>query len=229
MFTYSEVFVLGLVFGAAGALFVLVWLRLKNDSAGESRTRDKGFILYLNFLLMNKEEVVYERVKGRIGSRFGGEGPLSRAVASWASRRVTDEKVVGRIVERIVERTPERLKEKGIDGACRLVFCDKSYFVIELHITKCDSERLLLQSHGGRKLSTLMSMVNSPTIEDTVSGRVLLRLKTQLQAILPERLEKVFLDNGVEIDIIVKQSDHQAKHMYQILEGFRAGNFSKDK
>lgn len=91
------IFLIGAAVGIAGALYFLMLVKTTKKNK-EDDISNEGSIIYLNFLLLNKEEVVKGTVEEKLTSRFGNSSAtrkLAKKLGKFAAGRVPDAAVTG--------------------------------------------------------------------------------------------------------------------------------------
>jgi hypothetical protein len=90
------IFLVGAAVGVAGALYFL--MLVKTTKKNKEDTGNEGSIIYMNFLLLNKEAVVKDTVEEKLTSRFGNNTAtrkLAKKLGKFAAGRVPDAAVTG--------------------------------------------------------------------------------------------------------------------------------------
>jgi len=91
------IFLAGSIFGAICALYILTLIKDKNKADEKVTT---GVLIYLNFLLLNKEEVVAGTVEAKLTSRFGNSSRVKNfasKLGKFAAGRVPDSAITGNL------------------------------------------------------------------------------------------------------------------------------------
>jgi len=90
------IFLIGAAVGIAGALYFI--MLVKTTKKNKENPDNEGSLIYLNFLLLNKEEVVKGTVEEKLTSRFGNNTAtrkLAKKLGKFAAGRVPDATVTG--------------------------------------------------------------------------------------------------------------------------------------
>lgn len=88
------IFLTGAIFGALCALYILTLIKDKN----KDDDKVAGVYIYLNFLLLNKEEAVADTVEAKLTSRFGNSTRVKNfasKIGKFAAGRVPDSALTG--------------------------------------------------------------------------------------------------------------------------------------
>mmetsp|Transcript_21592 Transcript_21592/g.43566 ORF Transcript_21592/g.43566 Transcript_21592/m.43566 type:complete len:253 (-) Transcript_21592:355-1113(-) len=91
----------------------------------------------VNVRIMNKESIVEERVRERLGDH-----PVSRAAGKIANDFVSVEDVAKKIGERMAAGMPKELRGQGIGVSCRLRFQRGPLLVLSVKVVSADLGRL---------------------------------------------------------------------------------------
>ena len=217
-----------LYYTLAGVLLCLLavssWLYLNKRSGKKKRSNndnnddegeDKSCRFYMNVFVLNKQDVIKEKVK----SKFGNFKYLGSAVAAVAGRVVTDERFTNALYEKMSCIIPERLREElGVESSVDLEYSIKSYFVISVDIKTADA-RVLVKKRGGEKhlkiydrlISSLFGHIMQQSLSDQLVGIIGDKLVERLPEKLTERLKD---GGGVDVEAVAKSEAEQARYFF---------------
>lgn len=215
------IFLVGLALGGVGALYFLYLVR---TSKKNKKDQIDGALIYLNFLLLNKREVVIDTVEAKLTSRFGS-GSTTKKLASKlgkiAAKRIPDSAVTDKIGDAITAILPVKLSEMGINGEARIAFQKGPYFVAIVHVRGAEVEKVIAKSAGKEKagkFGMLMEMIGTQGVLESVENSMVQVIAGKLSDILPIKLRDQFASKGLEVTITAKTEPDQAKYMFAMLQ-----------
>ena len=218
-------FVVGVIIGIAGTLYFLMLLKTaKSKKSSDSNSSSEGSVIFLNFLILNKEEVVTGTVEAKLTSKFGNNSStryLASKLGKYAASRLPDSAVTEKIGSSITSALPTKLSEMGITAECKISFQQGPYFVAVVTIVKVDAGTVIAKSAGKEKASkydTLMEIIGTQAVKDSLESNMVQLIATKLSDVLPIKLKDQFASKGVEATIAAKTESDQARYMFAMLE-----------
>jgi len=175
---------------------------------------------YLNIRLLNKSEVISNKVAEKVGTNV-----FARAAASVASRVVSDATVVSKFSDTLVEKIYVAVESMGIE--CELIkrFAQGPMVCFKVCITSVDQMQLVLAAKGpefASGFSTLLGSLSSlglsetalPKIEIKIGEKVSLGMRTKFQELIPTKM----LEQGLEVEVKCCSVEEQAEVFFDMLD-----------
>ena len=207
-------------------LGIASWLYLNNKSSrkrkgiGSDPDHSKSCRFYLNIFVLNKEEVIKEKVR----NKFGNFKYIGKAVAAVAGRMVTDEKFSQGLYEKMSTIIPEKLQEElGIESLVELEYSVKSYFVISVDIKAADARVLVKKKGSEKQLKIYDSLVNnlfsSSIMQQQLSDQLVGIIGDKLVEKLPEKMTERLKDGGgVDVEVVAKSEAEQSRYFFTVMK-----------
>ncbi len=125
---------------------------------------------YINIILLNKDEVVANKVAEKTGKGF-----LGKAAAFAANKIVSDEKIVTQLSESLIEGISKTISELGIEADFEIKYQEGPLVVIKIQIVEVNNLQLILSAKGpdfASDFSTLLVTVERLGMKDSVEAKV---------------------------------------------------------
>lgn len=211
---------------------IVSWMFLINKSGKKRRSNDnededKSCRFYINVFVLNKREVIKEKVK----SKFGSFKYLGNAVAMVAGKLVTDEKFSKILYEKMSVIIPEKLREElGVDSSVELEYSNKSYFVVSVDIKAADA-RFLVKMKGGEQhlkvYDNLVTHLFGNMVHQRLSDQLVGIIGEKLIEKIPERvIERMKDGGGVDVEAVAKSESEQARYFFTAMKLISKSNTS---
>lgn len=174
---------------------------------------------FINISLLNKDEIVAEKVAEKAGRGF-----LGKAAAYAANRMVTEEKVVEKFSSVLVDRVEKAIAEVGIEADIEIKFKQGSLVVIKLQVTEIDLLTLILSAKGpdfASHFSTLLTAAESlgmkdhiyPKVEEKISSKVNEALMSKFEDIIPRK----FAEQNIVVSCVSRTMTQEADFVFDLL------------
>jgi len=178
-------------------------------------------LIYLNIVILNKDEVVKAQVQDKVGPlRFG---LMAKLAASAANTMVSDEKFASTIAQKLIDTIPEKVQDMGIQLSITKSFQRGSFLVLRAQVTNVTHSTLLTRAKGeefAKKFAELQSLLDffgvseaKSTMVAKINTMVQEGLLTKLEEVLPARLA----DSNVEVTVTAKKDTEQAEFFFSFL------------
>jgi len=177
----------------------IIQMRQSISSTTTSATHCNPF--YINITLLNKDEVVAEKVAERAGKGF-----LGKAAAFAANKLVTEEKVVQKFSELLVDRVEKAVAEVGIEASVEIKYKQGPLVVVQMQVTEVDPLQLVLSAKGAEfasSFSTLLTAAENIGLKDKLYPQILERITSKVNEALMEKFEEMIPKKFAEQNIIV--------------------------
>mmetsp|Transcript_39151 Transcript_39151/g.75964 ORF Transcript_39151/g.75964 Transcript_39151/m.75964 type:complete len:272 (-) Transcript_39151:23-838(-) len=216
-------FLLGVISGVFGVIYLSLQ-RIKLKATQESKTNsdvDRGPVIYLNIVILNKAEVVKQEVEKKLKGAlkfFRGAG------AHFANKAYTDTKFSQKIGEKLSENIPQKLEEKNIRAKCECVYTEDALCVLALQILKDDINlRAIVEKKVSQKtlniidhaMEILGMMGAKEASEEYLKESLCDKIQEKLQTDLPKDLEKKLGDQrGIKVKVCALPEELQASWFF---------------
>ncbi len=175
---------------------------------------------YLNLVLLNKEEVVTNKVAEKTGFKAGGF--LGKAASFAANKLVSDETVLEKLSDGLIDGVNKAITELNIKATIESKFQHDSYVVIRVQVADFDTMSLVLAAKGpefASSFSTLLVAVDQLGMADSVSEKV----DTKIVSMINEGMMKKFsemiplklAEKGLSVAVTTCTLEQQADFFYE--------------
>lgn len=173
---------------------------------------------YLNLLLLNKSEVVENRVLDKTG-----EGFLGRAAVYAANKMVTDEEIVSNIANSLISVVSKTIDEMGITADFAIKFTKGSFLVIKIQITEVDILQLVLSAKGPEYASEFTRLLTA-TERLGMVGTVLPKIQTKIYSNINDGMIQKFneliptkmAEKSIHVDCHACKTEDQAEVFFEL-------------
>eukprot|EP01102_Stenamoeba_stenopodia_P015485 TRINITY_DN5283_c0_g1_i1.p1 TRINITY_DN5283_c0_g1~~TRINITY_DN5283_c0_g1_i1.p1 ORF type:complete len:205 (-),score=66.57 TRINITY_DN5283_c0_g1_i1:13-627(-) len=197
-------------------------------TAGNSNSNSNSSVaasfapIYLNIVILNKDEVVKAQVSEKVGPlRFG---LMAKFAASAANTMVSDEKFASTIAQKLIDTIPEKVADMGIKLSLSKSFQRGSYVVLRAQITEVAHATLLSRAKGeefAKKFAELQTLLDffgvadaKATMAAKINTMVQEGLLTKLEEVLPAKLAE---SGNIEVTVTAKKDSDQAEFFFSFL------------
>lgn len=214
---------LGIVVGFAGCLYYLASKKIK--SGGDLAAAVKGQSVYLNFLILDKSEVVQAGVEAKLSEKIGSgffRDKLKKKLATVAANKVSDETVANKMSDKMIEIMPTKLFEMGLVANASRAYGKGSFFVVKLTILSADVQKLVDKVAGkekANKFDEIMNIMGGKWAKDSLGESILPMICSKIQEKLPIKMKEVFDEKGLNCEITVKSDAEEAEFFFSCIEG----------
>ncbi len=222
-------FTLGGIFLCIVAIISWLLLNKSGRKRGTNNNDEKDIScrFYINVFVLNKQEVIKEKVK----SKFRNFKYLGNALAAVAGRMVTDEKFSNVLYDKLCVIIPEKLREElGVESSVELEYSNKSYFVISVDIKAADA-RFLVQKKGSEKYlriyDNMISSLFGDILEQRLSDQLVGIIGEKLVEKIPEKIIERMKDGaGIDVEAVAKSEGEQARYFFAVINLIAKSNAS---
>lgn len=173
---------------------------------------------YLNLVILNKGEILNEKVKEKAGT-----GVFARLAGKAANAVISDAKITSTLSAGLVEKLESVTRDMGLDLAFQKSFQRKNFVVIKVTLLHIDKVALLKNVKGKEfadKFELLLGTMNElgldakvKAIDEGMGDIVIDKLMEKLHETLPVKLE----EQGVQCDVKTVAPAEQADVFYAAL------------
>ena len=166
---------------------------------------------YLNLVILNKNDVVGEKVKEKVGGSVFG-----RLAGKAANVVISDSKITAELSKGLKEKLTAITREMGLDLSFDKNFQRKNFVVLKVTLLHFDKKVLLENVKGkqySEKFETLLNTMRDLGLDEKIDainegmGDVIIeRLMEKLEEVLPEKM----LEQGVKCDTTTRKPAEQA-------------------
>mmetsp|Transcript_16182 Transcript_16182/g.24540 ORF Transcript_16182/g.24540 Transcript_16182/m.24540 type:complete len:231 (+) Transcript_16182:151-843(+) len=205
-----------------GVLFLVVFHRLPEEKAKKS-----VFHMYLNVLVLNREEVIQKQVKEKVRAKQikllrDRPGPklLRNLAGSLAGKVVTDEKFSAKMGKNLSEKIPNQMAEMGITATAELLYVSGPYLVVVIHLHDIDISQLVEKKSGEKQSKVVKKIMGvlGKGAEDGLEKLLVKQMGEKLKVKLPKEMkEKMKNEKGLEISIEANGKEDQADYFFDML------------
>jgi hypothetical protein len=179
--------------------------------------------IYLNLLLLNKDELVGNKVVEKTGLHSGGL--LARAAAFTANKFVTDEKIITNLAENLIDGVSKSIKELGITAEIAIKFKQGCLVVIRIQIDEIDIMQLIVTAKGkefAENFNGLLTAAATLGMEETVHTKVHEKvygsigdgMKTKFSTMIPQKMA----EKGVFVECQACSHTEQAEIFFELYD-----------
>ena len=129
-------FVVGVVFGFLSCLYYLLILK-KNYQKQQEKEEIKGKSLYINFLLLSKDEMIKNKVEEKLQEKIGKgyfRDKITNKISEVAINKIQDHTINEKISKILIEEIPNKINTLGIVTKAIQVYCQGSILIIKLFV-----------------------------------------------------------------------------------------------
>jgi hypothetical protein len=176
---------------------------------------------YLNLLLLNKSEVVGNKVHEKTGI----SGFFGRVAVYSANKMIPDEKIITNLAENLITGVGKAIDEMGITADFDLKFVKGALAVIRIQITDINTLQIILSAKGPEFASNFMKLLAATSklgMEKTVLSNVNNKLQSTIiegmigkfNEMIPHKLA----EKGVIIDCHACKKEDQAEIFFELYD-----------
>jgi hypothetical protein len=176
--------------------------------------------IYLNVLLLNKDELVTNKIAEKTGTGFFG-----RAAARTANHFITDEKIASNIGENLVDGVSKALGDMGITADFHVKFKQGAYVVLRIQIDEMDIMKLVVTAKGPQFANSFQDLLNAANnlgmgesvglkVKEKIYGSIGEGMVKKFNELIPKKME----EKGVIEDCQACLSSEQAEIFFAILD-----------
>jgi hypothetical protein len=176
---------------------------------------------YLNLLLLNKSEVVGNKVQEKTGI----SGFFGRVAVYSANQMIPDEKIITNLAENLIHGVEKTIDEMGITADFDLKFVKGALAVIRIQITDINTLQIILSAKGPEFASNFMKLLAATSklgMERTVLSNVNNKLQstiiegmiTKFNEMIPQKLA----EKGVIIDCHACKKEDQGEIFFELYD-----------
>jgi len=198
----------------------------KDQSAAEVTTSAGSHTcrpFYLNILLLNKAEIVAQKVAAKAGT-----GLFGRAAGFAANRLVSDEKIMDNLAEKLIGGVQRATSELGITADMEVKFQQGPFVVIRVQVTEVDTLQLILSSKGpefASNFTTLMTAVEALGIKDSVNQKVEEKVNSSISEGMMRKFKEMIphkmAEQGVNVECDAVSAEEQAEVFFKLLSDLK--------
>ncbi|KAJ1402218.1 hypothetical protein B484DRAFT_424466, partial [Ochromonadaceae sp. CCMP2298] len=141
-----------------------VYSDVSGDTAGENppplASQYQLKPIYLNIMLLNKNEVVKSKVTAKTGTGLFARA-AGKALASTANRLVSSVMVMGAITEKVITNVEAAVALMGIKATLEKVFQQDAFVVVRVQVVEVDKLMLLRGAKGEEFAANFESLLTS--------------------------------------------------------------------
>lgn len=207
------------------AVFIL-WRTLQEQSI-------QGGYFYLNFIVMNKNEVLEAKVKDKMG--FAGNRPIGKFAGYLAGKAVSDKTFCRKIMANMEKDIPEKMRVKGITATAKAVFSKRNFFVMKLTISGIDLPRMVEgkseDGSGAEKATKIREILAKlpAIIREEIEFILNLVIAGGMVKNMPRQMmEEMKAKAGMEVEVFGKTHAEQADFFYEVMETFAVKEDTKE-
>lgn len=180
--------------------------------------------VYINVLLLNKNEVVAAKVAEKTGLKGG---LFNKAINFAANKVVTDEKVIDSLSATLISKISTAVNDMGIKADISKKFQKGAFVVVRVHVEDVDKLSLILGAKGpefASSFSALVSSLSSLGLAETALPKIDIKIQDLIHNALitkfSEAVPAKMAEQGLEVQCDVKSSEDQAEFFFEALENF---------
>lgn len=185
--------------------------------------------VYLNFVMLNKEDLVRKRVHARVGAGIMGLGLLQGAATRFAQRMVDVDTVTAKAVGALARNLPDKLIEMGVTAEVTMVHQKGSFAVLRIHQMSVDPEAFMstkMGNHYAAHFRTILWNLKQLQLDDDQRMGCILSIReqlgTQIRTMMPRTLEvsipAKFSEIGMECALVARSGLGQCEFFFSLLE-----------
>jgi len=174
---------------------------------------------YVNVLLLNKGDIVAEKIAGKVGS-----GIFGRAISSMASMAVSDTSVTQQVASELMEKIGFATAAMGIKCSFEQVFQRGAFVTLKARVLAIEMIELILATKGEEYASSFTHLLTSlvdlglsdtalPKIRTKITDMVKVKILEKFQEKIPAALK----EKGVVCRVDVVSSAEQAEFFFTAL------------
>ena len=179
-------------------------------------------VFYLNITLLNKNEIVEEKVQEKLHDMK--DRPVGKLISRAATALTSESYVSNKIYLKLSEMMQERLQEMGLKVTVSKMFLEGSFFVLKADIQTLELYKLVEMTKGKEYATNLKLLVSSlqemgvkektlPNIMENISMQVYEALLCRLSQQLPSK----FSESGIKAKVVALHSSHQAEYFFDAI------------
>mmetsp|Transcript_9679 Transcript_9679/g.10401 ORF Transcript_9679/g.10401 Transcript_9679/m.10401 type:complete len:215 (-) Transcript_9679:165-809(-) len=176
--------------------------------------------IYLNILLLNKDELVGNKITEKTGKGFFG-----RAAAYTANKLITDEKIIGNLAQGLIDGVQKAITDLGIHAEISIKFKQGSLVVIRIQIAEIDTMQLILTAKGPEFASHFNTLLSSTTalgmgdmvnerVHENIYGSIGEGMIQKFNELIPQKMS----EKGVNVDCQACSANDQAEVFFDLFE-----------
>lgn len=184
---------------------------------------------YLNVTLLNKDEVVANRVAEK-----AGKGIFGKAAAFAANKLISDDKIVENLSEKLITGVQNATLELGIQAEMTVKFQHGPFVVIKVQVADVDTLQLILSAKGpefASNFTTLMETVTAlgmrESVEQRIDERIYGSITDGMMNKFKEMIPRKMADQGVLVDCQVASKEDEAEVLFAIVASLKAAEEGK--
>lgn len=174
---------------------------------------------YLNVRLLNKDQVVRDKVTERVG-----EGLFAKAAGALANKLVSEDKVLEKLADTLTEKILSAVEMMGIKCELFRRFQQGPVVCFRVEIQSVDKLQLVLAAKGpefasafSRLLSTLVDLgladTALPKVDEAVAQKVREGMMRRFCELIPMRCE----EQGLKVDVRACSVLDEAETLFDML------------
>jgi hypothetical protein len=194
------------------------FFKMSSESGNSTITKCKPF--YLNLILLNKEEVVTNKVAEKTGLKAGGF--LGKAASFAANKLVSDDKVLDKLSEGLIEGVQKAITELNITASIESKFQHDSYVVIRVQVADFDTMSLVLAAKGpefASSFSTLMVAVDQlgmgASVTEKVDAKIVSMINEGMMRKFSEMIPLKLSEKGLNVAVTTCSLEEQADFFFE--------------
>lgn len=172
---------------------------------------------YLNVQILNKEEVIREKVAGKIHNPF-----LGSIASKMANHVVSGENFAAKVADAIAEKVPDIMAQTGITATAKIEWRYENFFVIRISILNVDMPALVASKKGAEagKLERILTMV--PVAKQQIGAVLAILIAGKMIDILPEKIGNQLREQaGLDVDVECKGPSEEAEFLFRTMDRLR--------
>lgn len=182
----------------------------------------KGNSFYLNFMILNKEEVLEKKITEKVGKA----SRLGKFASKIANKGLSEEKFCRNMMTKMQEDIPMKIASKGITAIATGVFSKRNYFVLKITIVAIDLPKML----GDKSKDKEAGLAKSQKVRD-ILAKLPVFIRTELEYLMNLVIAGGMVKNmptqmvldikekaGMEVEIVGKDPTQQADFFYELME-----------
>mmetsp|Transcript_6669 Transcript_6669/g.14604 ORF Transcript_6669/g.14604 Transcript_6669/m.14604 type:complete len:209 (+) Transcript_6669:105-731(+) len=203
-----------------------VYSDVSGDTAGENppplASQYQLKPIYLNIMLLNKNEVVKSKVTAKTGTGLFARA-AGKALASTANRLVSSVMVMGAITEKVITNVEAAVALMGIKATLEKVFQQDAFVVVRVQVVEVDKLMLLRGAKGEEFAANFESLLTSlhhlgldgdTIVDKKIKDHIQDALMCKFAMLIPLKLQ----EQGVAVSLQVVTSEQQAESFFRTLK-----------
>jgi len=181
-----------------------------------------GPSFYLNVLLLNKDELVSNKVTEKAGS-----GLFGKAVSAVATRVVTDELVLSKLGDVLTEKVQSAVEAMGIQVSLERCYAQGPVVCFKVTVKSIDQLELVLAAKGAdyaasfsRLLVTLTELGLTevlPKVDEKIATKVTEGMMKRMEEMIPEKTA----EQGLEVQVKACLAGEQAEVFFSWISKYK--------